>query len=149
MISPYEKHEENVAKQQDRRHIEKNQKKDATFRHRLEKKLRNVLEGKTELLFEFQELNNDQASIIKNILHDPLCISGNYFEHMWFVNEQNVLYEGHITSVKCSSKSKITKITATYWKPGESEEGDDVTMTLFAFLVDFIIGDLYIDELGF
>ena len=150
MRTAWQKHEENVAKQQDRRHIEKNQKKDATFRHRLEKKLRNVLEGKTELLFEFQELNNDQASIIKNILHDPLCISGNYFEHMWFVNEQNVLYEGHITSVKCSSKSKITKITATYWKPGESEEeGDDVTMTLFAFLVDFIIGDLYIDELGF
>ena len=32
-----------------------------------------------------------------------------YFQHMWFVNGQNMLYEGHITSLKCSSKSKITK----------------------------------------
>ena len=48
----------------------------------------------------------------------------------------------------CSSNSNIAKITATYWKPGESE-GDDVTMIIFAFLVDFITSDLYIDEIGF
>ena len=69
----------------------------------------------------------------------PAYICGHYFEHMWFVDEQNVLYEGHIISVKCSSKSNIAKITATYWKPKES-----------AFLVDLIsFGDLYIDEIGF
>ena len=35
-------------------------------------------------------------------------------------------------------------------KVRESEvEGDDVTMALFAFLIDFITGDLYIDEIGF
>ena len=57
MRTAWQKHEENISKQLDKRLIEKNQKKDASFRHRLEKKLRNVLEGKTELLFEFQELN--------------------------------------------------------------------------------------------
>ena len=57
-------------------------------------------------------------------------------------------YEGHIISVKLLSKSNIAKLTATYWKPGESE-GDDVTMTLFAFLVDVITGELYIDEIGY
>ena len=97
------------------------------------------------IAIELQELDDDQANIIKNILHDPISISGHYFEHMWFVNEQNVLYEGHITSVKCSSKSSIPKVTATYWKPGKSE-GDDVTMTIFA---DFMTGDLYIDEIDF
>ena len=61
-----------------------------------------------------------------------------------------MLYGGHITSLKCSSKSKITKFYSFLWKPGESkEEGDDVTMTLFAFLVDFITGDLYVHEIGF
>ena len=84
-----------------------------------------------------QELDDDQANIIKNILHDPISISGHYFEHMWFVNEQNVLYEGHITSVKCSSKSSIPKVTATYWKPGKSEGGDDVTMTIFCIFGRF------------
>ena len=69
-----------------------------------------VLEGKTELLFEFQELNDDQANIIKYILHDTLSISGHYFEHMWFVDEQNVPYEGHIISVKLLSKSNIAKL---------------------------------------
>ena len=54
------------------------------------------------------------------------------------------MHECHITSVKCSSKFKMTKITATYWKPGESEEGKDVTVTLSAFLVDFITEYLYL-----
>ena len=54
-------------------------------------------------------------------------------------------HEGHIISVKLLSKSNIAKLTATYWKPGESE-GDDVTM---AFLVEVITGKLYIDEIGF
>ena len=102
------------------------------FRHRLEKKLHNVLEGKTELLFEFKEINDDQANIIINILHDRLSISGHYFEHMWFVDEQNVLCEGNIISVKCSSKFNIAKITAPYWNPGEFE-GDDTTMTIGRF----------------
>ena len=46
-----------------------------------------------------------------------------------------MLYEGHITSLKCLSKSKITEFTAFYWKP--EEEGDGVTMTLFAFFGRF------------
>ena len=70
-----------------------------------------VLEGKIELLFKFQELNDDQAN--KYILHDTLSISGHCFEHMWFVDEQNVPYEGHIISVKLLSKSNIAKLTAT------------------------------------
>ena len=69
-------------------------------------------------------------------------ISGHYFEHMWFVNEQNVCYMK--ASVICSSKSNIAKITAPYWKPGESEEGDDITMTYF-----WLISLLDIDEIDF
>ena len=65
-------------------------------------------------MLEFQELNDDQANIIKNILHDPLCVSGHYFEHMWFVDEQNVLYEGHTISVKLLSKFNVAKITYCY-----------------------------------
>ena len=40
------------------------------------------------------------------------------------------------------------KVTATYWKNGSSQEdGDDVTMTLYEFLVDYITDDLYLTEI--
>ena len=40
------------------------------------------------------------------------------------------------------------KVTATYWKRGSSQEdGDDVSMTLYEFLVDYITDDLYISEI--
>lgn len=74
-------------------------------------------------------------------------------------NEQHVLsYDGHITSVKSSSKPNITKVTTTttittttttYQKQSELEDkGDPVTMTDFPFLVNFLTRDIYIDEIG-
>ena len=60
----------------------------------------------------------------------------------------NVLYEGKIVAVKLSKNFKMYKVTATYWKNGSSQEdGDDVTMTLYEFLVDYITDDLYITEI--
>ena len=40
------------------------------------------------------------------------------------------------------------KVTATFWKRGSSQDnGDDVSMTLYVFLVDYITHDLYISEI--
>ena len=40
------------------------------------------------------------------------------------------------------------KVNATYWKHGSTQEdGDDVSMTLYEFLVEYIIDDLYISEI--
>ena len=83
------------------------------------------------------------ANIIKAILANPEVIDGLYFKHLWFTNEANV---GKIVAVKF----KLYRVTATYWKNGSSQEdGDDVTMTLYEFLVDymFITDDLCITEI--
>ena len=140
-------HEEYVAKMQDERLIEKNQKKDSRFRKTLQKKLNSVAEGRSELSVEFVDLTDDQMKTILEVLANPCTINGLYCEHLWFVNQQNVMYKGHVINVKCSKKSTTPKVTVTYWKYEETEEeGEDVTMTLIEFLVDCINGDLQINE---
>ena len=40
------------------------------------------------------------------------------------------------------------RVTATHWKhESTQEDGDDATMTLHEFLVDYITDDLYISEI--
>ena len=43
------------------------------------------------------------------------------------------MYKDHVINVKCSKKSTTPKVTVTYWKYEETEEGEDVTMTLIEF----------------
>ena len=57
-------HEEYVAKLQDERLIEKNQKKDSRFRKTLQKKLMSVAEGKSELSVEFSDITDDHMNTI-------------------------------------------------------------------------------------
>ena len=93
-------------------------------------------------------MDESHINITKAILANPEVIDGLYFEHLWFVNEENVLYQGKIVAVKLSKNRKVYKVTATYWKHGSTQEdGDDVSMTLYEFLVDYISDDLYISEI--
>ena len=42
----------------------------------------------------------------------------------------------------------MPKGTAMYWKHDENQDdGDDVTMTIYEFLVDYVTDDLYILEI--
>ena len=42
----------------------------------------------------------------------------------------------------------MPKVTATYWKHDENQdERDDVTMTVYEFLVDNVTDDLHIPEI--
>ena len=42
----------------------------------------------------------------------------------------------------------MPKGTATYWKHDENQDdGDDVTLTIYEFLVDYVTDDLYILEI--
>ena len=100
-----------------------------------------------ELSVEFADLTDDQMKTILEVLANPCTINGLDCEHLWFVNQQNVMYKGNVINVKCSKKSTTPKVTVTYWKYEETEEeGEDVTMTLIEFLVDYINGDLQINE---
>ena len=59
------------------------------------------------------------------------------------------MYKGHVINVKYSKKSTTPnyKVTVTYLKYDETEEeGEDVTMTLIELVVDYITGDLQINE---
>ena len=85
-------------------------------------------------------MDDSHINITKAILANPVVIDGLYFEHLWFVYEENVLYQGIIVAVKLSKNCKVYKVTATYWKRGGSQEdGDDVSMTLYVFFVVYII----------
>ena len=48
---------------------------------------------------------------------------GMFISHLWFVDDQDVLYNGHIINVKSS------KVTVTYRVPNETEDsGKDEKM---------------------
>ena len=88
-----------------------------------------MADGKAQLHDEFPELQDNQRSTITAILSNPAVNIGLHFEHMWFVNNQSVLYQGHVLSVKCSKRSSMPNVTATYWKHDENQEDrDDVTI---------------------
>ena len=66
----FQVHEKNIARLQEQRQKMKNQKKEDTFRRRIGKKLRCVVEMEHNLLNEFPELSPHQVSIIvRYILH--------------------------------------------------------------------------------
>ena len=45
--------------------------------------------------------------------------------------------------------SKVPKVTVFYWKSDEDEEdGENVTMTVYGLLADYIAGDLNLSELN-
>ena len=80
-----------------------------TFRRSIEKKFRCVVEKEDNLLNEFPELSPHQITTILNFFSDISSIVGLYFENLWYVNEKNVLYNGHVVCVKPFTKSKIPK----------------------------------------
>ena len=100
-------HEQNIAKIQDQRQKRMNQKKEDSFRRGVETKLRSVAENLENLEKEFPELSEAQRSTILTVMSDSSSLNGLYFEHVWYVNEHNVLYNGHIIFVKPLTKSKI------------------------------------------
>ena len=89
--------------------IGKNQKKDSSYQRKLQKKIHGVAEGNAELCIEFPEMDESHINITKAILANPEVIDGLYFEHLWFVNEENVLYQGKIVAVKLSKIVKCTR----------------------------------------
>ena len=100
-------HEQNIAKIQDQRQKRMNQKKEDSFRRGVETKLRSVAEKLENLDKEFPELSEAQKSTILTVMSDSSFLNGLYFEHVWYVHEHNVLYNGHIIFVKPLTKSKI------------------------------------------
>ena len=44
----------------------------------------------------FPEMDESHINITKAILANPEVIDGLYFEHLCFVNEENVLYQGKL-----------------------------------------------------
>ena len=69
-------HELNVAKEQDKRLLERNQKKDSIYRRKLQKKIRSVAEGNAELCIEFLEMDDSHINITKAILANPEVTDG-------------------------------------------------------------------------
>ena len=89
-----------------------NQKEDS-FRRSIERKIRSVAENLENLNKEFPELSEAQKSTILIVMSDSSFLNGLYFEHVWYVHDHNVLYNGHIIFVKPLTKSKIPNVIVT------------------------------------
>ena len=88
------------------------------------------------MLNEFPELSPNY-----NIKHFVRYILHSWSLHLWYVND--------VVCVKPFTKSKIPKVVVTYWKTDEVEEdGENVTMTIYGLLADYIAGDLNLSELN-
>ena len=75
-------------------------------------------------------------------------LNGLYIEHLWFTEQkQNILYHGHIISVK--NTGKVPKATICYWTQEDIEEGEDEKICILHLLTDYITGDMIFDSVGF
>ena len=68
---------------------------------------------------------NKQKLLLRNVISNMSILNGLYIEHLWFTeHKQNILYHGHIISVK--STGKVPKATICYWTQEDiEEEGED------------------------
>ena len=90
---------------QDQRLKDKIQKNENSLRRKIEKKLQCVAEKKEELSNEFPDISECKRNVILSVLSNVSVIIGLYFEQLWHVDHQNVLYNGHIIFVKEVSSS--------------------------------------------
>ena len=139
-------HEHNISILQDQRLKDKIQKKENSLRRKIEKKLQCVAEKKEELSNEFPDISECKRNVILSVLSNVSVIIGLYFEQLWYVDHQNVLYNGHIIFVKKSKNSQVPKVIITYWRNDEcEEEGENITISLYGLLADYVMGDLSLD----
>ena len=85
------------------------------------------------------ELSIEQTEPVKNVIS---ILNGLYIEHLRFTEQkQNILYHGHIISVK--STGKVPKATICYWIQEDiEEEGKDEKICILQLLTDYITGDM-------
>ena len=105
-----------------------------------------MAEKEVELLNEFPDISEFKRNVILSVLSNVSAINDLYFEQLWYVDRHNVLYNGHIICVKQSKKSQVPKVIITYRKNDEcEEEGENITISLYGLLADYIMGDLNLD----
>ena len=136
------KRQDSISKIQDQIATEKRQKKDSSYRRKLEKKLNLVLNNNADLSAVLPELSIKQTEIVRTVLSNMSVLNGFYIEHLWFTEQmQNILYHGHIISVKITGK--VPKATICYWtNEATEEEGEDEKICILHLLTDYIAGDM-------
>ena len=88
------------------------------------------------------ELSVEQTETVRNVISNMSILNGLYIEHLWFTEQkQNILYHGHIISVK--GTGKVPKATICYWTQKVIEEkGEDEKICILQLLTDYITGDM-------
>ena len=123
------------------RQKDKQQKKDKKYRNKIEKQFKNILSGKTSL-DEVSDLPVDKLETVQNIIDDNSWLVEKYIEHIWFENDENVLFHGHILELK-RPKNKMPTVTIAYWSQTETEEeAADFKIPVPQVLADLYMGDL-------
>ena len=63
-------------------------------------------------------------------------LNGLYFEQLWYIDDQNVLNNGHIICVIQSKESQVPEVVIAYWMK---------IRLLYGLLADYMMGDLNLD----
>ena len=79
-----------------------------------------IFEGETDLDNEFLDLTRDQANTQYQelSLSSPCTINDLYLAHMWFIDGQNVMYIGHLNSVKTDLRKEYNSKSDCYLLEG-------------------------------
>lgn len=130
---------------------EKIQKKDKSFRGKVERKIEDAMANmpedfESELLSFLEKSDNMSKSRCQSVvqmLQDPESLVGKYIYHIWDMGDEgDVPYCGQILELKVSKK-KPAKLRIAYWLPEEMEEDSaDSSSKISEALTDYLIGDL-------
>ena len=94
---------------------------------------------------EFPELSECKKNIIFCVLSNVSVVSGLYFEQLWYVDHQNVLYNGCAIYLKQSKKSQVPKVIELF-HTGRMMNAKKKGRALQFHYTDVLFGRLYLWE---
>lgn len=127
-----------------KRQKEKEKKRDRADQKKIEKRIKNIVSGESDVKHEFPNIADEQLVLFESVVANPTVLVGRYLEHVWETeNGENALFHGKVIKAKTAPRKKICTLTISYWTGGEAlEDSEDYFMTLSQILADFYSGDL-------
>ena len=89
-----------------------------------------------------EKLDSEVTATVSTIIHSPSTFVSKLFDHVWEVDDEEVLYHGYVLSEK-NTKTRGISFKVSYWRHDEEpSESVDYTMPFVELVTDLILGEL-------
>ena len=124
------------------RQKQKEQARDMSHRHKLEKRLKTLPQDRNTHADQLRDLDipGDKMALVSDVLEGKVV--GRFISHIWFEDGQKVPYNGKIQKLR----QRESKYKIAYWRSNKGETYEDCSvdydMRICELAADIIFGDL-------